>query len=671
MNRPIGATLKLLLASGMVLGPGCGFSGVGAGTAPQQGAADGDSGGGSPNLDGASGEGLEGDSASGGDGSHVVDADGATSADGTPSDGVPDEGAIDGSSNADAAIDGQDGAATTCGNGKCEAGEQCPVDCKAACGDLVCGGDETYATCAVDCGTLFKAFQSCGLQSCYGAWTSCLADAGCVGFYNCVLNCKDEGCYENCVDATPDAASVLADTLDACMEDKCDVDYQPPCGDSLCEVGESTADCPKDCPAVCGDQSCDPPETATSCKVDCDNCGDGSCDSNEDKQTCPVDCDPCGDGLCDAGETLSNCPADCGNCGDGTCDFGETKAGCPADCDTCGNGVCNPSESPATCPGDCAAVCGDGLCTQGEGLDTCDKDCKVCGDKVCSEGESSANCSKDCPPCPKCKVGEVCVPSLGQCVTPKCQLPTQWANVQKIASLALTKPQDACDLTGDGVGDNAFYALEPFSSFEKMFSEVLATGKIAPMFEAIPFLTNGSGFLLRALDGTPAAPGCNLLSPTANCAYHVYAVSYDLLSGAVACPALREAQGSKIAKGALSATFNFLSVPMPLGVGAGPPAGLPLQDVLVVGSVDGATTWQTTTGGKICGVLTPKALDAWLNAIPADVLAGMGIDAGTFKTLFKAMLKPDIDTDGDTADDAWSVSFSFTTVPATITGLAY
>ncbi len=669
MKRRCDGVVGLLLAWGFALCASCGSAGLGGGVAAGPGGeGDGDSG------DGVTGAEAGGDAADAADGASDddgTDPDGSAGDSATADGGPADAAASDAPDTTDASADGKDSSVATCGDGVCAKGEQCPADCKAVCGDLVCSGAEGYAECKVDCGTFFKAYQSCGLQHCGGPWASCLSDAGCVGYYNCVLGCKTEACYADCSAAVAEASGALAEALDACMNDSCDIDYQPPCGDLLCEAGETAASCAKDCPPQCGDQSCDPPETAASCKADCDSCGDGKCGAGEDINSCPPDCDPCGDGICDAGETKASCPADCGDCGNGICDFGETKAGCPADCDTCGNGVCNSAESPATCPSDCAAVCGDGACTKGETLTTCTSDCKVCGDQVCSEGESAATCAKDCPPCPKCKAGEVCVPTLGLCVLPKCQLPTKWANVQKFASLSLTKPQDACDLNGDGVGDNAFHALESFASYETQFSAALASGAMVPMFEAIPFVTNGSGFLLRALEGKPAAAGCNLLSPTANCAYHVYAFGYDLLSGAVACPALRDAPGSKIVGGTLSASFTAYSVPIPFGPSGGALVMLPVQDVLIVGDVNGASTWQSTTGGKICGVVTPAGLNAMLNAIPADVLAGSGLNVETFKIIFKAMLKADVDTDGDTADDSWSVSFTFTTVQGTIQGLAY
>jgi len=67
----------------------------------------------------------------------------------------------------------------------------------------------------------------------------------------------------------------------------------------------------------------------------------------------------CGNGKCDAGETTANCPADCPVvpvCGNGQCEVGETNANCPADCPVqavCPNGVCEAGETSVNCPADC------------------------------------------------------------------------------------------------------------------------------------------------------------------------------------------------------------------------------------------------------------------------------------------------------------------------------
>jgi hypothetical protein len=103
-------------------------------------------------------------------------------------------------------------------------------------------------------------------------------------------------------------------------------------------------------------------------------CGNGVCDAGESSVTCPKDCpppNPCGNGVCDAGESSVTCPKDCpppNPCGNGVCGAGESSVTCPKDCpppNPCGNGVCDAGESSVTCPKDCpppkpTAGCGSG-----------------------------------------------------------------------------------------------------------------------------------------------------------------------------------------------------------------------------------------------------------------------------------------------------------------------
>jgi hypothetical protein len=84
----------------------------------------------------------------------------------------------------------------------------------------------------------------------------------------------------------------------------------------------------------------------------------------------PMNNNPCGDGVCDDGETHATCPADClgsgsgsdpdgPTCGNGKCETGETQASCPQDCGSaavCGNNKCETGETVSSCPADCEAM---------------------------------------------------------------------------------------------------------------------------------------------------------------------------------------------------------------------------------------------------------------------------------------------------------------------------
>lgn len=180
-----------------------------------------------------------------------------------------------------------------CGNGKCETGEtaaSCPGDCGAVltqCGNGVCETGETTASCPGDCPS---AGAKCGNGVCEAGETakSCPADCSVVtptGNYcdtHCTVDQQPSGCY--CDDQCSNYG-------DCCLADGsmptsknpnctgtcglCNGGGTTPtavCGNGTCETGETTANCPKDCPAagaVCGNAKCETGETATSCPADC------------------------------------------------------------------------------------------------------------------------------------------------------------------------------------------------------------------------------------------------------------------------------------------------------------------------------------------------------------------------------------------------------------------
>lgn len=134
------------------------------------------------------------------------------------------------------------------------AGHSSPLLCPAPpeCGDGVCNGDETTASCPGDCGT------ECGDGVCNGdeSYLTCLADCP-----------------------------------------------APVCGDGVCEWDETFETCPVDCPEFyCGDGVCGGAadgETCDSCPDDC------ACLGKDCKKGC------CGDGVCTRWEP-EVCPVDCG-----------------------------------------------------------------------------------------------------------------------------------------------------------------------------------------------------------------------------------------------------------------------------------------------------------------------------------------------------------------------
>ena len=88
------------------------------------------------------------------------------------------------------------------------------------------------------------------------------------------------------------------------------------CGDKICQSGENSKNCLKDCPlkTYCGDNICDAKEVANPslCPEDCDDepitssCGDGNCN---------------GDESCGTTDTAPECNSDCGSCPQLTSDY--------------------------------------------------------------------------------------------------------------------------------------------------------------------------------------------------------------------------------------------------------------------------------------------------------------------------------------------------------------
>lgn len=237
-----------------------------------------------------------------------------------------------------------------CGNGSCEATEtpaNCAADCKAGpvCGDGKCETPETAANCAADCKASTSPLVTCIDQQCNAELAACVANAECVKAVTCLEKCAatDQGCVTNC--ASKGGFGQQAIDLALCVAGSSCLSGggSPDCGNGTCGAGETTQNCPADCPPTpnkCGNGKCDQGENQFNCAGDCPSaCGNGVCDQFEEfwcQQDCPATQPTCPNGKCEQGETTASCPADCppqpGNCGNGTCESTETAASCPADC---------------------------------------------------------------------------------------------------------------------------------------------------------------------------------------------------------------------------------------------------------------------------------------------------------------------------------------------------
>ncbi len=205
----------------------------------------------------------------------------------------------------------------TCGNLKCDTGEtaaNCPIDCGSenTCILTNCQQQANACTNSNSCRTGFQCEQACaaGDAACIN---KCLAGKSNKTKNNlnnlntCIAN-------NNCISGggvTPPAGNVCDNA----------------CGAQGGTVGGKPCYCDTQC-ATYGD-CCNAAGTATGT-----TCAGSTCTQCNGGGTTPT---TCGNGTCDAGETTANCPADCPPpapvCGNGTCEAPtETTANCPADC---------------------------------------------------------------------------------------------------------------------------------------------------------------------------------------------------------------------------------------------------------------------------------------------------------------------------------------------------
>ena len=295
------------------------------------------------------------------------------------------------------------------------------------CGDGVCEGAESKASCCTDCGC-GKGF-ACDANQCVTAPTcgdgqcqpdegedcnKCQSDCGCLFQEVCTLGgaccgadcdgktCGPDGCGGSCGSCS--GGSV-------CAGGQCASDSF--CGDNVCayELGEHCDNCPGDCQC----------EVAEQCMPDGECCASNCAGKHCGDDGCGATCGTCGpDALC-----MDNlCIAQFG-CGNLKCEPGEDEdcSSCPQDCacdegELCHEGACCTANCDGKeCGSDgCAGNCG--ACPQGEGCvaGTCEEEV-YCGNGVCDAvaDENCKTCLADCP----CTGSAVCAPG-GACCEPSC-----------------------------------------------------------------------------------------------------------------------------------------------------------------------------------------------------------------------------------------------------------
>lgn len=85
------------------------------------------------------------------------------------------------------------------------------------CGDGVCNGTETNATCPGDCPAPKKDLLTCALNKCGPEVNACFGDVGCSGALQCAGGCNGAfGCIQACLGGLTGNSQVLANKLAGC-----------------------------------------------------------------------------------------------------------------------------------------------------------------------------------------------------------------------------------------------------------------------------------------------------------------------------------------------------------------------------------------------------------------------------------------------------------------------
>jgi hypothetical protein len=264
------------------------------------------------------------------------------------------------------------------------------------CGDSVCNGDETVATCAEDC----QATQVCPVADpTLPCTTATLEDGTCTAIDVCTTTCSvaqpgascslnygaTEGTCQGgvCVEVIDPGACTAAEVTASavCTIPDVEVDgiclvegFCSPitCGNAVCEgiqTGENVDNCPMDCAEefeIC-------PEVAVGFQCDFADGTDGICTAIDE---CTPKCQATG--VADSDECFA-IGGVAGTCQGGVCVEVPTTVVCTA-ADVTASAVCTDPDS-----GENGICITEGICTT-----------TVCGDGTCDGDETAATCPEDC-----------------------------------------------------------------------------------------------------------------------------------------------------------------------------------------------------------------------------------------------------------------------------------
>ncbi len=146
-----------------------------------------------------------------------------------------------------------------------------PGPTPATCGNLKCDTGENANNCPIDCGT----FNTCVLSNCQNQANACVNSTSCRGTLECEQKCAtgDTACINACLAGKSNKTKTNLNNLETCIKNANCSAGPSTCGNGVCDAGETTANCPGDCPPpppVCGNGVCEAPaETTANCPGDC------------------------------------------------------------------------------------------------------------------------------------------------------------------------------------------------------------------------------------------------------------------------------------------------------------------------------------------------------------------------------------------------------------------
>ncbi|MEZ4434486.1 MAG: putative metal-binding motif-containing protein [bacterium] len=443
---------------------------------------------------------------------------------------------------------------------------------------------------------------------------------------------------------------------------RCDAPAPTP-ADELCDGVDNDCDGNADegfdtatDPAHCGgcEQACDLQNADNACAdSSCiiASCLDGFADTDGDaangcecviggEETCDGTDEDC-DGAIDEGLGVGDaCTAGVGGCAAAgvTACAADGSVACDAVPGAPAAEICNDIDD------DCDGTSDEGFDADGDGFPACGIDC----DAPCPAGiDCDALCPvQDCAPDdPAVNPGarEVCEDGVDQncdgrdigCVVPAGRIDT--------ISIAPQNGAGCRDLNGDGRADNAF-------------GNAVLTGVVNPPLQ--------QSVDDRDLNLLPIAPG---LEPPGTDGVFDFAVLFgrpdqDNPAAIRVSPDALDANGvpvmlfagTRIAGGALSAGPGTFLLTISSG---GEEAELRIQQTVVTGQMGVAAAGVTIRNGWVTGYVTEQDFQAAIVIVPEE-----------FRGLVALFIQPDIDTDGNGRNDAYSACVQFTAAPATIVG---